>query len=107
MDGLTSQYDSYFDHRASELGLNISLVLLTILTVGLRFLARRRSKAAVALDDWLMVAALAMFLTIIGFGVWHSFEREQEGESLLLRAAMLERTLKVFAPLKLDQNCGI
>ena len=72
MDIIPPQNSSYFAHRGSELALSISLALLAVLAVSLRFLSRVRSRSAIALNDWLIVGSLLMFLGILALIFWNA-----------------------------------
>ena len=95
MDGLPSQPTGYFAHQASELALSISLTLISILAVGLRLFARVRSHSDIALDDWLIVAALLIFLGTLGVAFWNASQGGYGYDPTTLPIPLLEVTLKV------------
>lgn len=52
------------------LALCISLMILATMVVILRFIARHRTQAALALDDWLIVCSLVCFYGSASMGIW-------------------------------------
>ena len=92
-----SRSTDYFAHQASELALGISLGIVSIFAVALRFLARVRSRADIALDDWLIMAALLIFLGILGICFWNASQGGYGYDPSTLPVPLLEKTLKVGA----------
>ena len=98
----STQQTDYFTHRPSELVLCIFLALLTIIAVGLRILARIRSRISLALDDWFVIAALFLFLSIVGAGFWDIYKGGWGQDPTTLPLPQIEATLKVSCLHQLD-----
>ena len=68
-----------FNPRGDQvIRINIACGILETLAVGLRLLARRRSKASFAADDWLIVATLAPSYAMLIIGHLSAFLSRME-----------------------------
>ena len=63
-------------HGAAIIGTGVVFTVLTITAVGLRFVSKRITRATVGIDDWLLLAALLIFVTaeILVIRCTYSFE---------------------------------
>ena len=73
-------------HQRSEYASLIILGFIAFSAVGLRFLARSRSKASVGYDDWLILAGLVFYLVYVTLTLW--------GQYLFAVSIAIKRPLK-------------
>ena len=50
-------------HGAAIVGTGVVFTVLSVTAVGLRFTSKRITRAAIGIDDWLLLASLAIFVT--------------------------------------------
>lgn len=53
-----------------KFNLALTLVVISSIAVLLRFLARARTKAKYAADDWWILVALLLYYVYFGVGIW-------------------------------------
>lgn len=60
-------------HGEQIIRISGAMIALTGLAVILRFITRVRSKAALAADDWWVVASLVFFYVYMGIQIWGKY----------------------------------
>ena len=84
---------TFYQSRNSILTLSAILMALTLISIILRFLARRQTRASIALDDHFIVASFLFFYGYTSVTIWMGITADNNS-SIALTIPLLETTLK-------------